>query len=365
MKILFFATGADPVGGAIIHVRDVGNYLQKKGHNVLIVMGSGELSAKILKNANLQVVQCNKLKRKISPLADFQSFLCFIQILKEFQPDLVSCHSSKAGILGRLGCKFLRFPIIFTAHGFAFANEIPNPKRTIYRTFEKLVEPFADKIICVSNYDRELGIKFGMNPNRLVTIHNGRPDISSEHVANHTRSKLVHLVMVGRFNDQKDYFTLLKAIKHVKNIVADFVGEGNTMPAVKKLSSHLNLAERVNFLGYRQDVFKILARAHIFALISNYEGFPRTTIEAMRAGLPIIISDVGGAREAVLEGKNGFLIPRGNVTTLKHRLSQLANSTHLRAKMGWESRKLYEKEFTLEKMIEKTFDTYQEVLKKT
>ena len=100
----------------------------------------------------------------------------------------------------------------------------------------------------------------------------------------------------------------------------------------------------------------------IFTLISHWEGVPRTIIEAMRAGLPVIASDVGGAAEAIHEGISGFTIPRGDVNTLRNRLQQLINNPQLRHEMGAAARQRYEQEFTFDRMFAETCETYKNIL---
>jgi glycosyltransferase involved in cell wall biosynthesis len=84
----------------------------------------------------------------------------------------------------------------------------------------------------------------------------------------------------------------------------------------------------------------------------------------MRAGLPVIVSDVGGASEAIMEGITGYIVPRGDVNTLHQRLLQLVLDAQFRTKMGAAGRKRYEAEYTFEKMFEKTFQVYEQVLEK-
>jgi glycosyltransferase involved in cell wall biosynthesis len=168
--------------------------------------------------------------------------------------------------------------------------------------------------------------------------------------------------MIARFNQQKDHATLLQALRNIPNLHLDLVGDGPNLPAAKVLTKKLGLEHQVHFLGFRRNVTDFLAKAHIFTLISNWEGFPCTTLEAMRAGLPVVVSDVGGAAEAVLEGETGFCIPRGDVHRLTQCLSRLAQDAALRSQMGQAARRHYEQTFTFSHMFKKTFHLYQEII---
>jgi glycosyltransferase involved in cell wall biosynthesis len=85
-------------------------------------------------------------------------------------------------------------------------------------------------------------------------------------------------------------------------------------------------------------------------------------VEAMRASLPVIASDVGGCNESVAEGETGFLVPRGDVDSLRDRLLRLISKPEERRKMGMAGRARYEKEFTFRRMYERTLEVYREVL---
>jgi len=105
-----------------------------------------------------------------------------------------------------------------------------------------------------------------------------------------------------------------------------------------------------------------LAKAQILALISRWEGFPLTVIEGMRAGLPTIGSDVGGVREAVEDGQNGFLVPREDPEELSRKVRILLTDAQLRRRMGQEGRRRYESMFTFEKMYERTLEVYKQAM---
>ena len=362
MRILFIITRADTVGGAQVHVRDLASALIRQGHEVLVVTGVSGPYNIALDSWGVHSLSCKVLQQQIDPVRDWQAFSFLMQTIRQFQPDLVSTHSSKAGILGRLACRVTNTPCIFTAHGWAFTGGVPEPSRTIYRQLERLAEPLADRIICVSEQDRLLGIKAGMKPDRLLTVHNGMPDIPPELKANPADPNPVRIVMIARFDKQKDHLTLLQAFQSLLDAQLDLVGDGPKLEETKATVDKLGIGDRVNFLGYCNNVAKILAQAHIFTLISNWEGFPRTIIEAMRAGLPVVASNVGGVTEALKDGVTGYCVPRGDVTSLRDRLSKLVSDAKLRRKMGCAGRQCYEVEFTFQRMFEQTFRVYEDVL---
>jgi glycosyltransferase involved in cell wall biosynthesis len=106
----------------------------------------------------------------------------------------------------------------------------------------------------------------------------------------------------------------------------------------------------------------LLAESDIYALISNFEAFPISILEAMRAGIPVVATDTGGVREAVQDECNGFLVPPGDVSRLAERLSSLIRSAELRKSMGLQSRRRFTQEFEWRGMLDKTEAVYANVL---
>nr|WP_297861133.1 glycosyltransferase [Meiothermus sp.] len=171
--------------------------------------------------------------------------------------------------------------------------------------------------------------------------------------------------MVARFAVPKDHGLLLQALADLQEQPweVELIGDGPMQSLAEEQAARLGIGDRVRFLGARKDVAECLAQAHIFVLASNYEGFPLSILEAMRAGLPVVASNVGGVAEAVIDGETGFLVPRGDVHALRSRLAQLIENPQLRTQMGMAGRARYKAHFTLEQMLEKTLAVYEKVLK--
>ncbi len=140
------------------------------------------------------------------------------------------------------------------------------------------------------------------------------------------------------------------------------MGDGPRQAAVERRARELGLADRVPFRGHRDDVARRLARAQLFVLASRWEGFPRSILEAMRAGLPVVATDVGGVSESVAHGETGRLVPPGRPGELAGALEGLLASPDLRRSMGRAGRARYEERFTFDRMFEETLRVYEEVL---
>jgi glycosyltransferase involved in cell wall biosynthesis len=131
---------------------------------------------------------------------------------------------------------------------------------------------------------------------------------------------------------------------------------------MRSLAGTLGIGSRVRFLGQRTDVEQILAKAQVNLLVSNWEGFPLSILEAMRAGLPVIASSVGGIDESVRNEDTGYLVPRGDVEVLRDRIARLLASPALRLRLGASGRSRYEQHFMLDHSVSKTLAVYQDVL---
>jgi glycosyltransferase involved in cell wall biosynthesis len=219
-------------------------------------------------------------------------------------------------------------------------------------------------MITVSEFDRRFGLELNLvAEHQVVTVHNGIPDVpvSLRADPSHTPPRLV---MIARFGPQKDHGTLLRALGELQEHSwhLDLLGDGPLLQETEALAATLGIADRIRFMGQRMDVDQILAASQGFLLVTNWEGFPLSILEAMRAGLPVIASAVGGVSESVLDGETGYLVPRGDVQRLRKRIAELVTDPALRSRLGARGRQHYEQHFTLESAVSKTLAVYQDVL---
>lgn len=364
MNISYIITRSDIVGGAHVHVRDLSLALLARGFGVTVLVGGEGPFTEELANKGVPYRSLRYLVRPIQVGHDSRALREVRSALLDLRPHLVSAHSSKAGWIGRLAGWLSGIPTIFTVHGWAFSDGVPPLKRFAYMQAEKLVARLPSRIITVSEYDRELALRHRLAPShKLITVHNGMPDVPPVLRADPVRHP-PRLAMVARFETQKDHFTLFRALADLRHLEwkVDLIGDGPVRALAEDMVRTMGLAHRIHFWGARKDVAEILAQAQGFLLISNWEGFPRSIIEAMRAGLPVVASDVGGVREAVIEGETGFLVPRGDVSTVRQRIEQLVSDPALRDRMGKAGRKHYEANFTFDCMFENTRAVYKAVL---
>lgn len=366
LSIVYIITRADTIAGAQTHVLEMAADMITQGNKVTVLCGYGHALTRKLTERQIPFVQLPNLARPLSLVNDGKAFKELREALTLLAPTLVSLHSSKAGILGRIACSTLNIPCIFTAHGWAFADGVGQLHQTVYRFIEKNLRHRCQRIICVSNADRNLALQAGFEPDHLVTIHNGRHDtiVESKPIQlSDNAPATTRIAMVGRLDQQKDHETLFLALSQIDAPWhLTLLGDGPKLKDLEILAQQLNIRQKIEFAGLVDDVAHALANADIFALISRWEGFPRSTLEAMRASLPVVVSDVGGAKEAVIEGATGHVVPRQDSDSVRAALQTLIEDPTLRHSMGKAGRELYEKSFTFDRMSAATRAIYVQVI---
>ncbi|MGB3641048.1 MAG: glycosyltransferase family 4 protein [Rivularia sp. (in: cyanobacteria)] len=361
MKIVHLITRGVS-GGAQTYVLEL---IKGFSNRFEIVLATGEegFLTEAASSLGIKVYILPSLIRSVNPLQDIQASREILNLINTEKPDLLHAHSSKAGLLGRISATIAGVPAIYTDHGWAFAAELPWYWKALAIPSEQIAARYCSKIITISEYDLSLALKYRVaSSSKITLVYYGLPD--TELRANPGNTECVKLVMVARFAPQKDQFTLIKALAGIEEeFELQLVGDGETRGQVESLVSELGLQSKVKFLGKRSDVEYILQDAQISVLSTNWESFGLVSVEGMRAGLPVIATDIGGVNEVVVDGETGFLIPKGDAMVLRQRLTQLITDTNLRIKMGEAGRKRYETNFTLQRMLDQTLGVYYSVLR--
>lgn len=359
-RVLYVITRAEH-GGAQTHLLEL---LRASVGRYTVALATGEIG--FLTNEaqalGIPVFLLTHLVVPLNPLKDLCAFVQLLRVIREFRPSLIHAHSSKAGLLARLAARLYRIPCIFTAHGWAFSEGVSGLRKWIAMPLEWLAGRLGANIIAVSRFDHDLALHYGVSDtSHICTIANGITDNAGR--AHPERGGPPVIAMVARFNSQKDHLTLLRALSQVQ---APFrlwlIGDGPLLEQSRAYVAQLGLTTRTEFLGDCTSVRELLINTHVFALISRYEGLPISILEAMCAGLPIIATDTGGVSEAVRQGWNGLLVGRANERTLRDALESLLYDPGLRASFGKRSRTLFEKSFTIETMVGRTFEVYDHTL---
>ncbi len=361
-SVLFVITRGDSIGGAQIHVRDLAVGVRARGWTVAVAVGTPGVFLDLLRDARIEYLLVPGLARSIDLWTDLKAIWEFRRLLRRRRPSLVACHTAKAGFVGRVAALLNGIPAQYTVHGWQFAEGISALQRAAVLLVEKFLGRFTRAIITVSDFDRRLAFRHRIGgPRRIVTVHNGMPLLPApEEFAG---GATIRIVMVARFQPQKDHQTLLSALEALEDLPWKLllVGDGPELDRWKAWVDARGWAARVEFTGLVLDVAPRLITAEIFVLASRWEGFPMSILEAMRAGLPVVASNVGGVAEAVSEGRTGLLVPVGDVAALVEALGRLLADRSLRREMGRLGRERFEAEFTVDRMIGHTERVWMEM----
>lgn len=364
MKIIQIITLGHEIYGAQKHVLELSWELQKDGHEVLVVVGTQGAMTDWLKQKNIRYIVIKSLKRSLNPFYDIICIFKLIKLFKDERPDIISSHSSKAGIVTRIAAWWCKIPNTFTAHGWSFAEGIPQPNRTFFLWIERVIGFISYKIIAVAEVEREYGIKKRVaSPDKIVTIHYGinkKYSYNKSFEKSETQSPFV-ITMVAGFRPQKDHATLLKALQDLQKFdwVLYLLGDGELEGEIKRLAHYLKIEHRIKFEGAVSNVEDYLIKTDLMVLTTNWEGLPISILEGLSYGLPIIATDVAGVKEEVIDGYNGKTVKRGDWLSVKKAIEELFHNQELRILYGKNSRILFEECFTTQAMYKKTISLYE------
>lgn len=358
MKILYTITKSE-IGGAQVHVMQLAKHMKDTGHAVAVMSAPGGWLENEATKLGIRFYANPFFANSFNPLRILKSFSLIKKTVSEFAPDIVHAHSSFAGILTRAAVRN-KIPTIFTAHSWAFTDGASIFRKIIAPISERFVSKYTSKIICVSEYDRKLAVRYRIAPaEKLVVIHNGAArnpftDVVKENV----------LVTNGRLAYPKEYLLLLESYKlSGTDMKLAIISDGPDRPIIESKISELGLTAKVSLLGNlssREMVQEILAQSKLFVLISKHEGMPLSILEAMSAELPVIASNVGGIPEEI-DSDCGVLV-RNTKEEIASAIRLLSDEDTQKA-MGLAARKKFEEHFTLEQFLTKTKKVYEEVLK--
>jgi len=364
-KILHIITLSNWGGAQQICYNIVTN-LNKNKYTIEVACGPGGELINRLRDSGVTVHVISSLQRNISPLNDLKSLLSLYRLIRKNQYDAVHCHSTKAGLLGRLAAWLAKTPrIYFTVHGWGFYNVVEyGHLQWLLILFEKLCALISTKIICISERVKQDGMRKKVaSEDKFIVIHNGTANYiyhgQSKLLRNQIKASDTDVVfgMVARLTYQKNPLLFLNAAAKVVQIYKSakfvLVGDGPLYKDCENFIRKKQLKNHIFMLGFRRDIPKLLKNLDVFVLSSKFEGFGLSIVEAMFAGLPIIATDVEGINEIVQQGENGFLTKPDSVNSLAEKMIYFIKHPKKRVKMGKKSQKIAVENFSLDKMIKK------------
>ncbi len=361
------------VGGPAWQVSVLTRGLENDDFTSQLVCGEiseGEADFLALRDPNLSVTRIQTLGRSLNAFDDVRAFLELLKIIRVTRPDIIHTHTAKAGVLGRIAGVIMRVPIrVHTFHGHVLHGYFSPLVTRIFIYIERLLGRFTHGIVSVGSQVRDDLLAVGIgSPEKYTVIAPGvaRGETVSRDAARkslglgpdaHVALFIGRLTQIKRPDRLLDAFSLV--LEEVPNAVLLLAGEGELFESTKELGA--NFGDSVRFLGWRSDLAVLFAAADVAVLSSDNEGMPVTLIEASMAGVPCVTTDVGSAREVVLNNEAGFVVPTDSVA-IAQALITLFTNEKLRHEMGAAAAAHTMANFSSNRLVQDHVNLYRKLL---
>ncbi|WP_310626566.1 sugar transferase [Limnohabitans sp.] len=362
-------------GGAQSHVLALCRALQTRVTFTVVIGGpvAASVLGRELTALGISVCPIPDMVESLNPLKLWPAVQQLTQLIGTHRPDIVHAHSAIAGVVARVAAHRARVPVVYTVHGFGFKREVALRRRCIAAAAEWWLAHWTDQMICVSAHERTLAYDLPLLPERVHTIANGLPRWTGLQASTKTQSDaeattthssaMPRLIMVARMKQPKRHDLLLHALADVRQslgleLSVTLAGDGPLH------AQHLALAEALNLKGITwagdvADVPALLAQHDLFVLLSDHEGMPITVLEAMRAGLCVLASDLPGIREQITSQQEGVLTANTTADVAAH-LLRLVREPHLRHRLGRAAQQRFESDFSADQMANEVMQVYRQ-----
>jgi glycosyltransferase involved in cell wall biosynthesis len=320
------------------------------------------------------------LIREVQPVQDFMALVSLWRLFRRERPQVVHTHSSKAGIHGRWAEWLAGVPNIFhTAHGFGF-NDFQRPMvRNLYIWLEKITGRISTKLVVVSYANADKGEKNGVfkrgdwilcrdaiSVDQFMQPGPGRMQLAKWGVEKSSEKVIVG--MIACFKPQKspvDFVDVAaEVLKQTPRVHFVMAGDGELRPQVEARIRQHGIEGKITLLGWKteSEMPELYRNLDIVVLTSLWEGLPCVFSEAMAGELPIVATNVDGAREAIIHEENGYLHDPHDIQGMAQSVLKLVESKDLRRKMGARGKSRV-MEFDIGTSVSNLETAYQECLK--
>ena len=332
-------------------------------------VGEGEADFIELRDPELPVLKIPALGRSVRFGDDLRAFIAIRRAIRDYRPDIVHTHTAKAGVLGRLAAATCRVPArVHTFHGHVLHGYFSRWVTRLVRIVEGLLARQTNSLVTVGSQVRDDLVAAGIGrADQYVVIP---PGVALEELSDRVSARTALglpvdqpvVLFVGRLTAVKRPDRLIEAMVLVlerrSDVVLAIAGEGELLEETRSRAEPLG--ESVRFLGWQRDVTCLYAAADCMVLTSDNEGMPVTLIEAAMAGVPSVTTDVGSAREVVLDGVTGLVVAPSAAAVADGLLRLLDKD--LRHQMGAAARARAEAEFGTRRLIADHEALYERLL---
>lgn len=357
-------------------------FLQAAGYDVISISAEGP-EVPVIEAAGIRH-RAVPLTRKVSPITDLRALWQLVRLLRQERPTIVHGHTPKAELLGQLAARLARVPVVVdTFRGIYYRPDMHSLWRRLFILMARVAASCADGVLSQSREAMEMAIREGIcPPEKIKPLGNGidierfdRRRLSSNRLAalrrelGLTTSEVV-VGFVGRLVREKGILELMEAAKIVRREVSVVrflligpLDEAKADALTPAIATEHGLADVCVFTGQRNDIPELLALMDVFVLPSHRESFPRSPLEASAMGVPCVVTDIPGCREAVEHERNGLLVPPGDVQALVAALLRLLTDPDLARRLGKIGRRIAEERFDERLVFAKVKAEYERLLR--
>lgn len=351
----------------------------RHGHEVLLVHGEEfdpGLRASVA--GALRVVTLEKLINSISPPRDVFAFGQLVRLMRDWQPDIVHTHQSKAGIVGRLAARQANIPaIIHGVHILPFVH-VGSAQRLMYLTAERLAAKFTRAFIDVSQGMREICLANHLgSPDQHHVVHSGfdlarfanarwpqEPHLLLGTAAGEPKPPVV--LMLAALEPRKRHVEFIEAfgqvVERIPNVRLLLAGEGPARLAVESAIERSPFANNIRMIGYHHEPERLISLADVCVLTSMREGLPRVMMQYLAGGRASVVSHLPGVEEVVKHGVNGIVAPAEDVGAAATAVADLLENEPYRDRLAGGARLTDLSSWGLDAMCESVEQVYRSVL---
>lgn len=367
----------------IVHIAECAGGVERYLQMLIPLLKDKEVEQCIICSQNFSKSNFNGIVEKFYQIEMYQSFSPTTvgktiwkirQILKKEKPDIIYCHSSFGGTLGRLASIGIGAKVVYNPHGWSFNDQhVSVTKRKIYAFIEKCLSPLTDKYVAISQFEKDNALRFGITKaNKIVVIKNGLEIQKYFHRTKKDRQQLgipedaCVIGMVGRLTIGKspDIFVRMAAIlkKEIANAYFIIVGDGEERISIENLIKQLGLRNRFMITGWVDNVYDYEDAFDYAVLLTKWEGFGLAVAEYMLCKKPLVSTRVGGIPDIVKDGYNGILIDRINEKTAADAVMKLYHDKELSSRLVNNAYNYVTHELDVEKTANEHFKLFTSML---
>lgn len=359
---------AEAAGGVERYLQTLFKYNDKEQVENILVCSQNYNYKKFKKLADRVIVL--KMAHQIDPSSDIKVEKALRKIIKKTKPDIVYAHSSKAGALARIADLGLKNKVIYNPHGWAFNMQQSAKKKEMYKWVEKILAHFCDKIVCISDAEKESALREKIcKPSKLQVIYNGIDLEKIKNTKSKTRKELgipkdAFIVgQVGRLSKQKAPDTFVKAAKLIKEKIPNayfiLVGDGELRSQIEKMIHKEGLDNSFLITGWINNPAAYMKIMDVGTLLSRWEGFGLVLPEYMACGVPIVATNVDAIPNIVKTNENGILINKDSCVDAQRACITIKNNICLKNKIVSSASVRVKQQFNGIRVAKESIDLYK------